>query len=150
MQGGGELAAGVGVAPCVGVGEYGGDCHAEFTMVGVAPGLPDARTCRLSVPGAGDADVRSHGRSAVMSAQAARRAGDRGADRGEDVEMLVETGNRQGVGYRWRGRGQAQESVQQPGAAAGGYQDGKAAGVRVTYRGQVEDEPAGGGTEHGK
>src|SRR5215470_14906706 len=85
-----------------------------------------------------------------MPVLAARRAGDRVVDGREDIEVPAETGGRQDSGYLRRRRGQAQESAAQPGAAPGAHQDGKAPGVRVIYHGQVDDEPAGGGTEQAK
>jgi hypothetical protein len=111
------------------VHEHGGDCHAEFTAVGGAPGLPGVRTCGLSVRRAGGAGDRFHVRSAVRPALAAQRAGDRGVDRREDLEVPVEAGDRQDSGHLRRRRGQAQESAEQPGAAPGAHEDAEAAGV---------------------
>jgi hypothetical protein len=63
--------------------------------------------------------------------------------------MPVGAGDRQDEGCLWRRRGQAPPAAEQPGGAAGGHQDGKAADVRVIYRRQVDDQSAGGATEHG-
>ena len=48
------------------------------------------------------------------------------------------------------GAGQPQESAEKSGTAIGGHQHRKASRVRVTYRGQVDDEPAVGRSEHRK
>lgn len=49
LHGGGELAAGAGVTPGAGVHQEGGDCHAEFTVVGGPPGAAGVRVRGLSV-----------------------------------------------------------------------------------------------------
>ena len=132
LQGGSEPAAGVGVTPRVGVHEHGGDGLAELTGVGGVPGPPGLPARGLGVHRAGGGGARVRVCFAVRPALATPRAGDRGLDCGEDIELLVEAGDAQDLGYRRRRRGQAQEPAEQPGAASGGHQYGEAAGVGVT------------------
>jgi hypothetical protein len=61
--------------------------------------------------------------------------------------MLAQSGDVQPLVYLWWDRGQAQEPAEEPGAAAGADQHGKAGCVAVAHLGQVDDESAGAGAE---
>ena len=61
--------------------------------------------------------------------------------------MGAQSGDVQPLVHLWRNRGQAQEPAEEPGAAAGADQHGKAGCVAVAHPGQVDDEPAGAGAE---
>ena len=88
LHGGGELAAGVGVAPGADVHEEGGDCHAEFTVVSGPPGAAGVRVRGLSVR-------RACGDSGPGLRWAPKRAlaCDSSLDRGKDIEVLVDAGD---------------------------------------------------------
>jgi hypothetical protein len=58
--------------------------------------------------------------------------------------LRVYAGGWQDPGYLGWWCGQAQRSAEQPGAVSAAHQDRKAAGVRTLYRGQVDDQLAGG------
>jgi hypothetical protein len=88
LHGGGELAAGAGVPPGVGVHEEGGDCHAEFTVVGGTPGAAGVRLRGLSVCHAcGDAGP------GVRWARKRALACDGSLDRGKDTEVPANAGD---------------------------------------------------------
>ena len=58
--------------------------------------------------------------------------------------MPVHAGARQDLGDLGRGSGQAQGTAEQPGPASAAHQGRQAVDVRMLYRGQVDDQVAGG------
>jgi len=150
VQGASEPPAGVGVAPCVGVLQHGGDGLAEFPSVSGEPLSRDLSGHALGLPPVSKAHACHGVRFSVRLAPAALRADDRGLDRAEDIELPVQAGDAYDLGHRRRRRGQSQEPAEQPRPAPGAHQNGEAAGIGVADLGHVDDHSADVGVKQAK
>lgn len=93
----------------------------------------------------GNPPLRARPADALMSGRA-----DGCRKRGEGLEVQVEAGETENCGHRGRGGSQAQNAVQQPGAAADANQQGKPACIAEGHPGQIDDDPAGTRPQYAK